>query len=79
MRSEPTGAGGRLRLGPAAGPAVVGAAGLALALVSCAPTVRVEAPKDPIRIELDVKIEQEVRVRIDRELEDAFEENDEIF
>ncbi|MEQ8967130.1 MAG: YnbE family lipoprotein [Azospirillaceae bacterium] len=54
---------------------------LAVAVFSagCSPTVRVEAPKEPIRIELDVKIEQEVRVRIDRELEDAFDQNDEIF
>ena len=57
--------------------------GLALfggaALTACAPTVRVEAPDEPIEINLNVRIEQEVRIRIDRELEEAFEDNDDIF
>lgn len=48
-------------------------------VASCAPTVRVEAPDEPIEINLNVRIEQEVRIRIDRELESAFEENDDIF
>ena len=48
-------------------------------LGACSPTVRVEAPEDPIEINLNVRIEQEVRVRIDRELDDLFEDNDEIF
>lgn len=49
------------------------------ATAACSPTVRVEAPDKPIEINLNVRIEQEVRIRIDRELEQAFEENDEIF
>ena len=48
-------------------------------LASCAPTVRVQAPEEPIEINLNVRIEQEVRIRIDRELEEAFEANDDIF
>ncbi|NBC31076.1 MAG: YnbE family lipoprotein [Alphaproteobacteria bacterium] len=46
---------------------------------ACSPTVRVQAPDEPIEINLNVRIEQEVRVRIDRELEEAFQENDDIF
>lgn len=49
------------------------------ALVACNPTVRLEAPAEPITINLNVRIEQEVRIRIDSELDDLFEEEDDIF
>ncbi len=52
---------------------------LALTLAACQPTVKVEAPDKPIVINLNIKIEQEVRVKIDRELDEAFEENPSIF
>lgn len=41
-------------------------------LVACTPTVRVEAPTEPITINLNVRIEHEIRVRVDRELDDIF-------
>jgi hypothetical protein len=58
-----------------------GARVLLLALVSaaCQPTVRVEAPDKPIEINLNIRIEQEVRVRIERDLEDVFRDDPEIF
>lgn len=46
---------------------------------ACTPTVRLEPPDEPIEINLNVRIEQEVRVKIDRDLEDAFAENSDIF
>ena len=49
------------------------------ALAACNPTVRVEAPSEPIEINLNVRIEQEVRIKIDRELDELFEEEDDIF
>jgi hypothetical protein len=52
---------------------------LAAAVAACSPTVKVQAPDKPIEINLNVRIEQEVRVKIDRELESAFQENDDIF
>ena len=52
---------------------------LLLALGACTHTVQVEAPKDPIVINLNVKIEQEVRVKVDREVEDLFADNPELF
>jgi hypothetical protein len=55
------------------------AAWLALLLAGCRHTVAVEAPQEPITINLNVKIEHEIRVKVDRELEDLFEEEDEIF
>lgn len=51
----------------------------AVAIAGCSPTVRVEAPSEPIEINLNVRITQEVRIRIDRELEEVFSENDDIF
>lgn len=54
-----------------------GAAGLLLA--ACQPTVKIEAPDEPIVINLNVKIEQEVRVRIEREIDDLLRENDDLF
>lgn len=47
-------------------------------LAACA-TVRVQAPDEPIEINLNVKIEQEVRVRLDRDIEDLIENNPDIF
>lgn len=52
---------------------------LAALLLGCSPTVRVEAPKEPIEINLNVKIEHHIRVQVDKELEDLFEEDSELF
>ena len=51
-------------------------AGLAAA---CTPTVRVEAPKEPIEINLNVRIEHEIRVQVDQELEGLFDEDSDVF
>ena len=42
-------------------------------------TVKVEAPDKPIEINLNVKIEQEVRIRMDQEIEDLIADNPDIF
>lgn len=52
---------------------------IALAMAACSPTVRLEAPKEPIQINMNVKIEQEVRVRVERDLEDEFAANPALF
>jgi len=52
---------------------------LVLALAACTHRVQVEAPKDPIVINLNVKIEQEVRVKVEKDVEDLLEENPDIF
>jgi lipoprotein NlpI len=57
----------------------LGALVIALMLAACTHRVQVEAPKDPIVINLNVKIEQEVRVKVDREVEDLFADNPELF
>ncbi|MEM9705073.1 MAG: YnbE family lipoprotein [Pseudomonadota bacterium] len=51
---------------------------VALVATSCA-TVKVEAPDEPIEVNLNVKIEQEVRIRLDSEIEDLIDSNPDIF
>ena len=51
----------------------------ATAISACTPTVRVEAPKDPIEINLNVRIQHEIRVQVDRELESLFDEDEALF
>ncbi len=48
-------------------------------LAACSPTVRVEPPEKPIVINMNVKIEHEIRVKVDKDLERLFEEEDELF
>jgi hypothetical protein len=48
-------------------------------LAACSPKIQVEAPKEPITINLNVKIEHEIRVKVDEDLEDLFDEDDDIF
>ncbi len=48
-------------------------------LTACQPTVRVEGPREPITINLNVKIEHEVRVKVDKELDSLFEQDSELF
>lgn len=50
-----------------------------LSLAACQPRVALEAPKDPIVINLNVKIEQEVKVKIEKDVDDLFDDNDELF
>jgi len=45
----------------------------------CTPTVQVAAPKEPIEINLNVKIEHEIRVQVDKELEGLFDEDSDVF
>jgi len=49
------------------------------ALVACGPSVKVEAPDKPIVINLNVKIEHEVRVKVEKDVEDLFKKNSNLF
>jgi len=55
------------------------AAMLMIGAAACTPTVKVQAPDKPIEINLNIRVEQEVRVKIDRELDTVFKENPELF
>ena len=50
-----------------------------VALAACSPKIQVEAPKEPITINLNIKIEHEIRVQVDEDLENLFDEDEDIF
>jgi len=52
---------------------------LLLGMTACQPTVKVEAPDKPIVINMNVKIEQEVRVRLERDVEELLRSQPELF
>ena len=54
------------------------AAALAV-LAACEPTVRVEAPKEPITINLNIKLDADVRVKLEEQAEDDIDKNKDIF
>jgi YnbE-like lipoprotein len=59
---------------------MIGAAlALAMGAVACTPTIRIEASDKPITINLNVKIDQEVRYRLDKDLEEAITKNPDLF
>jgi hypothetical protein len=55
---------------------VIATAGL---IAACNPTIKVEAPDKPIVINLNVKIEQEVRVKVDKDVETLVNNNPNLF
>ena len=50
------------------------AVGAVFVATGCSPKVQVEAPKEPIVINMNVKIEHEIRVKVDKDLDDMFED-----
>nr|WP_231517029.1 YnbE family lipoprotein [Marinobacterium lacunae] len=50
-----------------------------LLLTACTPTVQIAAPSDPITINLNVKIEHEILVKVDKQIDTLLEENSELF
>ncbi len=52
---------------------------LGLALAACQPTVKVEAPKEPITINLNIKLDAEIRLKIEEQAVEDIEENPDIF
>ncbi|MBB3264274.1 hypothetical protein FHW79_001889 [Azospirillum sp. OGB3] len=55
------------------------AAAMGAGLGACTPTVKVEAPDKPIEINLNIRIEQEVRVKVERDLEKAIADDPALF
>ena len=47
---------------------------LPLALIAFTPTVQVAAPKEPITVNLNVKIQHEIYVKVDKEVDELFSE-----
>ena len=47
--------------------------------VACSPTVKVQAPTEPIVINLNINIEHKIKVQIDKELDELFAGDEELF
>lgn len=43
---------------------------LSVVLSACTPTVKVEAPKEPITINLNIKLDADVRVKLEQQAKD---------
>ncbi|MBT7611053.1 MAG: YnbE family lipoprotein [Bacteriovoracaceae bacterium] len=52
---------------------------LAIFITNCAPTITVAAPDKPIEINLNVKIDHNIKVKVDKELDSVMKENEDIF
>jgi len=55
------------------------AAVLLSGMAACTPTVQVAMPSEPITINLNVRIEHEIRVRVERDLDDIFTDGSGLF
>jgi len=52
---------------------------LVVLAAGCQPTVRVEAPKEPITINLNIKLDADVRVRLEQQAQEDIQKNPDIF
>lgn len=48
-------------------------------LIGCTPTIKVEAPDKPIVINMNMKIDHKVKVKVQKDLKKAKKENPDIF
>ena len=49
------------------------------AFVACAPTVELQAPDKPLEINLNVKIDHQISVKVDKQLDEVMKSNEGIF
>ena len=50
-----------------------------ISLLSCTPRVEVAAPEKPITINLNIKIDHEIRVKVEKDLETVFSDKSGLF
>jgi hypothetical protein len=48
-------------------------------MTGCSPTIRVEAPDKPIVINMNIKIDHEIRIKVDRELDSLLDNKKGLF
>ncbi len=58
---------------------LLGALFLAGSIAGCAPTVKVEAPKEPITINLNIKLDADIRVRVEDKAKEDIAANPDVF
>ncbi|GGI77227.1 YnbE family lipoprotein [Shewanella gelidii] len=47
-----------------------------ISLTGCSPTVKIEPPEKPIVINLNVKIEHEIKIKVDKELDELLADSE---
>ena len=52
------------------GPVMASLLVIGIATAACSPTVKVEAPKEPITINLNIKLDADVRVKLEQQAKD---------
>jgi hypothetical protein len=50
-----------------------------LVMVACTPTVKVAMPNEPININLNVKIQHEIYIKVDKQLDELFSDSSGLF
>ncbi|KAF0805968.1 hypothetical protein A167_03355 [Alcanivorax sp. S71-1-4] len=50
-----------------------------LPLAACTPRIALEAPKEPITINLNVKIDHEIRLRVEQDIDELFSDDSALF
>ncbi len=48
-------------------------------LAACTPRIALEAPKEPITINLNVKIDHEIRLKVEKDIDQLFSEDSNLF
>ncbi|MEP5232830.1 YnbE family lipoprotein [Alcanivorax sp.] len=48
-------------------------------LAACTPTVALKAPEEPITINLNVKIDHEIRLKVEKDIDQLFSEDSDLF
>jgi hypothetical protein len=51
----------------------------ALLLSACVPRIEVATPKDPITINMNVKIEHEIHIKVDKDVENLLKDRSDLF
>ncbi|MCH7741884.1 MAG: YnbE family lipoprotein [Proteobacteria bacterium] len=50
-----------------------------MSVSGCIPTIQIAAPSEPIEINLNIKIEHQIRIEVGKDLAELFEEESDIF
>ena len=60
---------------------LTGALGMVIVsmLTGCTPRIEVAAPKEPITINMNVKIEHEIHIKVDKDVEDLLKNQSDLF
>jgi hypothetical protein len=58
---------------------ILGMISCLLFTAACTPTIKVEAPDKPIEINMNINIKHEILIKVEKEVEEMFEENDDLF